>query len=151
PGLQFLECASYNFQPAYFDQALDLVYAEMDLDKGKLLLYDGYQWGEGGSTLNSVWGYGYEYMDPPAWGAWNASGHYRELSYNQENSINPIPIKTESEINYYLKEYEKVYYLELPWGDDLIDKLKEQYSSMFNIKTIKHHGWVLNLYIFENS
>ena len=149
PGVQFLECANYNYQTAYFDQALDLVYAHLDLSNSRVVIYDGYQWGEWGNTLNSIWGYGYEYMNPPEWGIWNKDGSYRELSCEADNTINPIPIKNQLELAQYLKEYDKLYYLELPWGDKLIHELKKKYSAMSEYTTIEYHGWVLNVYILH--
>lgn len=146
PDSQFLECANYNFQIPYFDKALDIAYSGMKLKDAKILIYDGYQWGELGNTLNSIWGYGYEYLTPPFWGVWNNKGQYRELSNDRNNAINPIPVKKTSEVQKYLKNHKNVYYIELPWGDKLIDSLKSKYENMQALKAVRYHGWVLKVY-----
>lgn len=148
PEVQFLECARYNFQVPYFDKALDRLYSRIDAKHSKILLYDGYQWGTGGGTMNSIWGHGYEYYNPPMWGVWNSEGHYRELSYDPDYIINPIPISDCTQITKYLQEYENLYYLELPWGDELITILKETCLGMELCETVEYHGWVLKLYKF---
>lgn len=146
PDIQFLEGANYNFQIPYFDKALNIVYSDIEAEESKVLIYDGYQWGTTGNTLNSIWGYGYEYLTPPAWGVWNSHGKYRELSYKNDNVINPIPIKKTSEVQKYLKKDKNVYYIELPWGDKLIDSLRSKYKNMQVVKTVQYHGWVLKVY-----
>ena len=151
PDIQFLECARYNLQPSYFDRALDIVYKEIlqEQEDSKILIYDGYQCGTEGNTLNSIWGYGYEYLEPPLWGVWNEDGEYRELSDNPENIINPLPVNNYRSIEHYLQGTDTLYYLELPWGDKLISILKEKYSGMKLFKTVKYHGWILNVYVFK--
>ena len=151
PDIQFLECARYNLQPSYFDRALDIVYKEIlqEQDDSKILIYDGYQCGTEGNTLNSIWGYGYEYLEPPLWGVWNEDGEYRELSDNPENIINPLPVNNYRSIEHYLQGTDTLYYLELPWGDKLISILKEKYSGMKLFKTVQYHGWILNVYVFK--
>lgn len=148
PEIQFLECARYNFQIPYFDKALDIVYSRIDPDKSRVFLYDGYQWGTDGNTLNSVWGHGYEFLEYPSWGVWNSEGQYRELSYNPDDIINPIPVSDYTQIKKYSMESEYLYYLELPWGDELAPVLKEKCPEMELYETIEYHGWVLKLYKF---
>lgn len=147
---QFIEPARYNFQIPYFDKALNVLYSKIDPNNSKVLLYDGYQWESEatGNTLNSIWGGGYEFLDPPSWGVWNSEGKYRELSHNPDYIINPIPISDYTQVAQYSQEYENLYYLELPWGDELISVLKENCLGMELCETIKYHGWVLKLYKF---
>ena len=83
------------------------------------------------------------------WGVWNEDGEYRELSDNPENIINPLPVNNYRSIEHYLQGTDTLYYLELPWGDKLISILKEKYSGMKLFKTVKYHGWILNVYVFK--
>ena len=150
PEIQFLECARYNFQISYFDQALDILFSKIDdKDNSNVLIYDGYQWGTEGNTLNSIWGYGYEFWQPPLWGTWNDEEQCRELSYNPDYIIGLTPIKDYSKLKHYLKKGNTLYYLELPWGDELISTLKEKYPVMELVETVEYRGWKLNLYSFS--
>lgn len=147
-GPKVMDNGNYNFQILTFDKALNRVYEDTELRNGQLLLYDGYQWGDLGNTLNTVWGHGYEYMKPPAWGVWNETGNYRELSHNPnpEDIILPIPIDDFQSVDEKLLEYGKVYYLEVPWDDIFVEELKTHYPTMQLYKTVEYQTWRINVY-----
>lgn len=144
PNNQFLECANYNFQTAFFDIALDKAYSEMDLTDSKVLLYDGYNWGKEGNTANSIIGYGYSSFE--LWSSWNDEKERRELTSNEEVSVDPSPIATVLDAEGYVKKFQHVYYIELPWGDELAEDLRTSQLNCELIDTVEYGGWVLNVY-----
>lgn len=150
-GPEFLDNANYNFQVLTFDKIMNKVYANIKLENSRVLIYDGYQWGTLGNTLNSIWGHGYEYRTPPSWGVWNEEGQYRELSYNPApgSIINPIPVSDFQSVDENLGIYDTLYYLEIPWGDTFVDKLKQHYPKMEIYKTIEYQTWSLNIYLIQ--
>lgn len=149
-GPEFLDNANYNFQIAAFDKAMDKVFASIEHDNSKVLIYDGYQWGVLGNTMNSIWGRGYEYLDPPSWGVWNEDGQYRMLSTDvePEDIINPIPVNSIESVEEYMQQYDKLYYLEIPWGGSIsfVENLMEQYPDLKLYRSIENYAWRMNLY-----
>lgn len=145
---QFLESSVYNFQTAYFDDAMDRAYALMDWSSPsgtKVLFYDGYQWGTRGNSFNSIWGMGYYAYD--MYTSWNATAGRRELKGTAENNVDPVAVASTSQALDYVRGYSHVYYIELPWGDGLADYLKT--TSLLDatpVGTVDYGGWVLQVY-----
>ena len=147
--------ACYNRMIMYFDKALDkafaAIYGGSSSSEAKILFSDEYI----GSikdgkvslgTLYCIWGFGYSYFDPPMWCHWNSDGNYRYLSYEQENNVDPSYIKADSDLSYYTNNYERVYYIKMPWGDPTLESLIEKYPSINYDQTVEYRGWVLEIY-----
>lgn len=150
-GPEFLENANYNFQILTFDKALNKIYENNELRNSRIMIYDGYQWGNMLNTQNSIWGFGYENYEPPSWGVWNEEGQYRKLSYNPqlEDIINPVFISDFQSVDENIEKYGIIYYLELPWGDDFAEKLKQHYPTMQIYQTVTYQTWKLDIYSIQ--
>ncbi|BAK44790.1 Fe-S oxidoreductase family 2 [Eggerthella sp. YY7918] len=146
PNNQFLECSDYNYQAAFFDDALDKAYAEMDLANSKVMIFDGYRWGTEGDTLNSIIGYGFYSVG--LWSTWNEENECRELTADPTASVDPLPISSVSDVEKCIDEFQHVYYIELPWGDMLANELKESSLNCELLTTVNYGGWLLNVYQF---
>lgn len=151
----FADWAYSNRQIMYFDKALDRAYAaiydESAVENTQILCSNEYQGRiiEGNvhlGSLFSIWGFGYSKVDPPMWGEWDSEGRYRYLSFEPENIIDPEYVLADTDLSRYINDYEHVYYIEMPWGDTVIDALQEKYSSISYIQAIEYRGWVLKIY-----
>lgn len=151
----FADWAYSNRQIMYFDKALDRAYAtiydESAVEDTQILCSDEYQGRiiEGNvhlGSLFSIWGFGYSKVNPPMWGEWDSEGRYRYLSFEPENIIDPEYVLSDSDLSKYVNEYEHVYYIEMPWGDTVIDALQNRYPSISYMQAIEYRGWVLNIY-----
>lgn len=153
-GMQ--ETVYSNRQVMYFDKTLDKAYAAIyeksNLKSTKILCSNEYSTriinGKVAiGSLYNIWGFGYAYANPPMYGRWNSSGKYRYLTYEQPiDSIDPGYVLGDTDLEAYMNEYEHVYYLKMPWGDTVLEKLQKKYPSISKMQTVKYRGWVLEIY-----
>lgn len=148
----FAEHSTINRQVMYFEKTLDRAYSAIYDKCGqngtKILCSDEYYVTPDAGSLLMIWGYGYTYITPPMWGVWNSSGDYRYLSFDPEEDeiIDPSYVLADSDLDEYTKQYRHVYYIEMPWGDTVIDALRERYPEIKPFEEIHYRGWQFNLY-----
>lgn len=145
---RLLQSARYNFQVSYFDDALDMAYSKMDLDNTKILIYDGYSWGDRSNTFGTIYGFGY--YNYGLYSSWNEAAKKRELNGTKEDNVDPVVVSSVSDIEKYVGKFDHVYYIEFPWGDDLAKEFNSMSSvSIDHVDTVEYGGWVLQLYEFS--
>lgn len=144
--------AEYNRQTLYFTKALDKAYAKIDkeagLENSRILCTNEYNGGIKFHSLYTIWGFGYSYVEPKMFGKWNREGKYRYLSYEQPSyTIDPTYIGADEDLHQYLEK--NLYYIEMPWGDTVIEPLLKKYPLSRLFQTIRYRGWVLKIYQLE--
>lgn len=146
----YMDCrAEYNRQVLYYTKSLDKAYEIIDSDAGldhsQILCSAEYNGGVDWHSLYTIWGYGYAYVEPHMYGHWNKEGKYRYLSYEQPSySIDPIYVGADADLTQYPED--NIFYIEMPWGDTVLDQLQQRYKSLHLYNTVKYRGWILKIY-----
>lgn len=144
PG--FTDAANYNRQIIYFDKAFDKALCSIvPSNDTKILLSDEYFLKNGLGSLYSIWGFGYQYVLPPRYGKFDLQKGYRYLETTKENQIDPDYITAEFDMEDYA-DYNEIYYISMPWGDETISKLINKYPKIQLFDIIYYKQWVLKIY-----
>lgn len=122
------------------DKALNRVLAENQF--ACVLFSDEHKIADNNAAVTSIWGLGYEYASPPRWTHWDYDNEQRYLSEEEAGHIPVDYINLDTDLNRFFKEYEQVYYIEMPWGDSVIQNIDEAVY----VDSVAYMGWELKIY-----
>lgn len=148
----FIDSVHYNRQIYDFDVALDMLISKINYDDNACILFSSeYIAKTAGDNsyceaLHLIGGYGYQYVELPQYISWDLEKNRRYLSDYKDNAMNIFYVNSEEEIVHCLREFERVYYVRMPWEDMTYEEIIEEKIMDKVFCTSKYHSWSLNAY-----
>lgn len=149
----FIDSVQYNRQIYDFDIALDMLISKINYDDNVCILfsreYIAKTAGDNSycEALHLIGGYGYQYVELPQYISWDFEKNRRYLSdCNDDKVMNIFYVNSEEEIVQCLNEFERVYYIRMPWEDLTYKEIIEEKIMDKVFCTATYHSWSLNAY-----
>ncbi len=150
--LNLCDNVSYNRQSIYLDKALNKAIELTNYEKGKTCYvlsgeYYSPSLQENVSSEYLVLGNGYQYYTEKArYVAWNNRTKSRYLSKNPEDNMAIFFIDDHDDLKQALSEYEEVYYIKTPFGDENFRNNVLLGNNVTYIESVVSNVWKLELY-----
>lgn len=148
----FLDACAYNHQIMYFDEAYDLVLEQIKYSNSDtaIVVSGSLSTATVGGTVDSLHmlsGFGYQYMDVPRYVTWSHRIQRRVLTSESWDAMNVYYYSQHNAeiIETLYNEYEKVYYIQMPFMDTS-DLEKLQLNPEQPEICVEHYGWRICAY-----